>query len=317
MWQMTPVTGGNCGRRRSALAARRPVAQLDTRGRSCRSACSSLRAYSFCTASSARKSHQAIWRRSSPGSTIAVCSSSRCWRRATSSARDVPSCSFATWGRHVHPPARLWPKRLRGKWLAIVLFVGGALLLRALRSVGTATGDGVSWSSRTSPRRWRLTSFSKARASASTSVRLASSISSRRRCRRSSSRFDERSTCQSCRTSDCIAGRRAPEAPAGFVQRGCELGLYLPAKVGNIDCTFCLDCVHACPHDNIAISVRTPGLELADARRRSGIGRLINRPDIAVLAVLFVFGALLNAFAMVSPAYSVEAVVGPGTWQQI
>ncbi len=90
------------------------------------------------------------------------------------------------------------------------------------------------------------------------------------------------------------------------MQRGCELGLYLPAKVGNIDCTFCLDCVQACPHDNIGLSVRAPGLELADARRRSGIGRLGNRPDIALLVVLFVFGALLNAFAMVGPVHHVE-----------
>jgi hypothetical protein len=27
-------------------------------------------------------------------------------------------------GRRIHAPARLWPKKLRGKWLAIVLFVG-------------------------------------------------------------------------------------------------------------------------------------------------------------------------------------------------
>jgi hypothetical protein len=82
--------------------------------------------------------------------------------------------------------------------------------------------------------------------------------------------------------------------------------LYLPAKVGNIDCTFCLDCVQACPHDNIAMAVRAPALELADGRRRSGIGRLTKRPDIAVLAVLFVFGAMMNAFAMVAPVHHVE-----------
>ena len=46
------------------------------------------------------------------------------------------------------------------------------------------------------------------------------------------------------------------------------LGLFLPAKVGNLDCTLCLDCVQACPHDNVALASRLPGLELADARRR-------------------------------------------------
>ena len=31
--------------------------------------------------------------------------------------------------------------------------------------------------------------------------------------------------------------------------RGCELALVQPRKVGNMDCTFCMDCVRACPHD--------------------------------------------------------------------
>jgi hypothetical protein len=91
------------------------------------------------------------------------------------------------------------------------------------------------------------------------------------------------------------------------VQRGCELGLFLPAKVGNIDCTFCLDCVQACPHDNIALASRAPGLELAEDRRRSGIGVLTKRPDMAALVVVFVFGALLNAFAMVAPARHLDS----------
>jgi polyferredoxin len=113
----------------------------------------------------------------------------------------------------------------------------------------------------------------------------------------------DRHVCQTCTTFDCIKGRKA----AGVtVQRGCELGLFLPSKVGSLDCTFCLDCVQACPHDNAAIAVRLPGLELTDGRRRSGIGRLSRRPDIAALAVVFAFGALLNAFAMVSPIYELE-----------
>ena len=31
------------------------------------------------------------------------------------------------------------------------------------------------------------------------------------------------------------------------------MDLHLPRKSGNLDCTFCLDCVRACPHDNIGI----------------------------------------------------------------
>ena len=114
------------------------------------------------------------------------------------------------------------------------------------------------------------------------------------------------SVCRTCTTVDCIKGRREPAAPATIVQRGCELGLFLPAKVGNLECTFCLDCVQACPHDNVAIGLRVPGEELADDRVRSVIGRLSRRGDLALLALVFTFGALLNAFAMTSPVYALE-----------
>ena len=108
-------------------------------------------------------------------------------------------------------------------------------------------------------------------------------------------------TCSTCRTVDCIKGNAT--------QRGCELRLFLPSKVGNMDCTLCLDCVHACPHDNIALAGRVPGAELADTRRRSGIGRFARRWDIAALVVLFVFGSLMNAFGMVAPVRGVDAAI--------
>lgn len=113
-------------------------------------------------------------------------------------------------------------------------------------------------------------------------------------------------TCGSCRTTDCITGRRTPVRPMRLVQRGCELGLFLPSKVGNLDCTLCLDCVHACPYDNIGLVTRVPGLELLHAGRRSGIGRLAQRTDLAALAIVFAFAALLNAFAMTAPAFALE-----------
>ena len=43
---------------------------------------------------------------------------------------------------------------------------------------------------------------------------------------------------------------------------------------------------------------------------RSGIGYFSRRKDIAALAVVFTFGALLNAFGMVSPVYAVESWLG-------
>ena len=114
-------------------------------------------------------------------------------------------------------------------------------------------------------------------------------------------------TCSTCKTLDCIKGTRAPEDDALVLQRGCELALFQPAKAGNMDCTFCLDCVYACPHDNVAIETRLPGSELWEDPRRAGIGRFSTRPDLGILALLFTFGALLNAFGMVSPVYAVQA----------
>jgi hypothetical protein len=113
--------------------------------------------------------------------------------------------------------------------------------------------------------------------------------------------------CDSCGTKDCIRGRRAPGTELVVLQRGCELALFQPLKVGNMDCTFCLDCVHACPHDNIGILSRLPASELMVDPRRSGIGRFSKRKDLAALAIVFSFGALLNAFGMVSPVYALES----------
>ena len=42
--------------------------------------------------------------------------------------------------------------------------------------------------------------------------------------------------CTRCTTKDCIA-------PHGAVS-GCELWLFQQTKRGNLDCTFCLDCLH-------------------------------------------------------------------------
>jgi hypothetical protein len=40
---------------------------------------------------------------------------------------------------------------------------------------------------------------------------------------------------------------------------------------------------------------------------RSGIGRLSKRRDLTVLAIVFCFGALLNAFGMVAPVYELQS----------
>ncbi len=115
--------------------------------------------------------------------------------------------------------------------------------------------------------------------------------------------------CTKCETLDCIRGRREPSSELVTI-RGCELALFQPRKVGNMDCTFCLDCVHSCPHDNVGILSRLPASELLTDRLRSGIGYFSHRKDLAALAIVFTFGALLNAFGMVSPVYAVEGWLG-------
>jgi len=108
------------------------------------------------------------------------------------------------------------------------------------------------------------------------------------------------STCAGCATQDCIRG--GPRGP------GCGLELAQPAKRGNLDCTFCLDCARACPHDNVGL-LAARRLELADDAPRSGIGRLSRRMDLAILALVLVFGAFANAAGMVAPVVGWQAGV--------
>ncbi|MAT81866.1 MAG: hypothetical protein CMJ29_09530 [Phycisphaerae bacterium] len=99
--------------------------------------------------------------------------------------------------------------------------------------------------------------------------------------------------CHECKTYDCIRGNDQ--------NRGCELDLFLPKKTGGLDCTWCLDCVHACPHDNIGIMPRANGTELLDDGWRSSLRRLSNRWDITALVAVLVFGGFANALGMVGP----------------
>ncbi len=121
-------------------------------------------------------------------------------------------------------------------------------------------------------------------------------------------------TCGSCATRDCIAGHGDPQlsglqfsgGPATEpFQRGCELHLFLPEKQGNMDCTLCMDCVKACPHDNVGLWVQPPArdlvqLSIADPQR-SAVGRYSQRMDIAVLAATVIAAAFASAAVMVAP----------------
>ncbi len=211
--------------------------------------------------------------------------------------------------RRLHQPTRHWPRRLTGKWLAIglmalVLFSYELFDLWALPAAtawlivgyfGAAVlVDGV----------FRGAAFCSHVCPVGQFNFVAATLSPLE------IRARDRDRCASCVTADCIKGRREAGTPGRVTRRGCELGLFVPAKEGNLDCTFCLDCVNACPHDNVALGLRVPGGELSDDRRRSVIGRLSARPDLAALVLVFTFGALLNAFAMVGPAHVVQDWLG-------
>ncbi|HEY5792251.1 MAG TPA: cytochrome c oxidase assembly protein, partial [Chthoniobacterales bacterium] len=103
----------------------------------------------------------------------------------------------------------------------------------------------------------------------------------------------EPEACAACRTHDCIKGNEQ--------QRGCELQLFQPRKSGNMDCTFCLDCVKACPKDNVGMLPVWPGGDLLHDSFRSSVGKYSRRPDLAALMLVLVFGAFANAAGMLVP----------------
>ncbi len=207
--------------------------------------------------------------------------------------------------RRLLRPRYNWPQRLRNKWVSIALFIlilflyelfdlwaspwwTAWLILGYFLAILVVDGA------------FKHASFCKFVCPIGQFNFVASAISPLE------VRVRDQEVCTGCRTKDCIRGRRDQSSDLIVIQRGCELALFQPEKVGNMDCTFCLDCVHACPHNNVGIMSRLPARELTIDTRRSGIGYFSRRRDLAALSVVFTFGALLNAFGMVSPVYAAQ-----------
>ena len=127
--------------------------------------------------------------------------------------------------------------------------------------------------------------------------------------------------CATCVGKECVKGSYSPQTmvrideigiagssetqtkeivhgPSGTL--GCGTELFAPQIRGNLDCTMCLDCVRACPHDNVSLFTRTPGAELsrADSWPR--------RWDISLLAISLGFMGISNAFGMAPPYYALQ-----------
>lgn len=202
--------------------------------------------------------------------------------------------------RRLTAPTRRFPRALRSKWGAVALF---AFVLFAYERWGL-------WASPTLTAALILAYFAAALAADSFFAgapfcKWLCPVGQFNFAASAVSPFEvaakDLAVCAACRTKDCLRGRHDGGV---LVARGCELGLFLPRKAGNMDCTFCLDCVAACPAGNAGLSARLPGAELFDDRWRSGVGRPSRRPDLAALSALFLFGGLLNAWAMTAPAYA-------------
>jgi len=207
-------------------------------------------------------------------------------------------------GRRFLPANRSWPKWLRTKWLSCALVVAYLWAYEAFALwdrpawtagiivayfVGALMVDGL----------FRGASFCKYVCPIG-QFHFVQSLASPLEVR-----VREPDTCASCRTRDCIAGNAT--------QRGCELELFVPRKSGNMDCTFCLDCVRACPHDNIGLLATAPAKDLTKVGPRSSVGDYRERTDLAALVLIFVFGAFANAAGMVRPVIEWETTLRAAT----
>ncbi|MDE2821658.1 MAG: FesM [Chloroflexota bacterium] len=129
--------------------------------------------------------------------------------------------------------------------------------------------------------------------------------------------------CATCVGKECVNGSYAPQtmvrldeiaiagagtdtARAVEVQHGpggtlgCGTELFAPQIRGNMDCTMCLDCVRACPHDNVSLFTRAPGRELS---RGDSWPR---RWDLSLLVIAMAFMGVSNAFGMAPPYYDLQ-----------
>ena len=129
----------------------------------------------------------------------------------------------------------------------------------------------------------------------------------------------DRAVCQNCTGKECVNGSfdtqptlHVDQIPGGQTVEvrhgpqgtlGCGTLLFPPQIKSNLDCVYCLDCVRACPHDNIGLMARRPGRELLRADSWP------KRWDLSFLVITLAFMGLMNAFGMVAPVYTLEAQI--------
>jgi ferredoxin len=137
-------------------------------------------------------------------------------------------------------------------------------------------------------------------------------------------RAKDPTVCHSCVGKECLNGSyseqpviRIDQITDGVPVRthtldqrgvlGCGTLLYVPQIKSNWDCTLCLDCARACPHDNVALAPRRPFAELIDVRAWP------KRYDLAFLAYALTFMGLSNAVGMTPPLNTVIRAISTAT----
>ncbi len=91
-------------------------------------------------------------------------------------------------------------------------------------------------------------------------------------------------TCRKCRTKDCYHGREGHGLP-------CPTHEFMGGMNENQYCTLCTECVKSCPHDNIALNVRSSGVDVLHPHR--------SKPDEAYMAVLVFIVSAFHGAAMI------------------
>jgi polyferredoxin len=207
------------------------------------------------------------------------------------------SCPFTlprTVARKLSGRGRRWPRALRTKWLAIVLFVGIFWLYEWLdlwASPWLTAWLAIAYfaAAFTLEAIFAESPFCKYLCPLGTFNFAGSTISPFQITTRS------REVCRTCVGKECVNGSTQV--------LGCGTELFVPQVQSNLDCVFCLDCARACPYDNVALAARKPLAELTrDAWPQ--------RWDVAFLIFVFAFASLTNAFGMVPPVYALEAWLG-------
>lgn len=188
-------------------------------------------------------------------------------------------------------PGRRWPRRLRNKWTAVAVFVAYLWLYEWFDL--WASPWLTAWvvityfiAAFVLEALFDESPFCKYVCPLGTFNYIGSTISPLQISVRSAA------VCRTCVGKECINGSAKV--------LGCGTELFAPQVTSNLDCTFCLDCARACPHDNVALALRPP---LAELTRRDAWPR---RLDLNLLIVIVAFAALGNAFGMTPPVYALE-----------